>query len=272
MTRSKSATPATPRQAKLSPAQIREAIPRIELRIADLEALPVVTSGSDPRLKALEHAINATLADIFGTESLEYDRMKDPFTGTTWAAAFLVGGADQNRGPPAHEIQQRVERERQESLALLRSQVGLLKEQVGDGGGSPADRALRAYASLDLHPEIARAASGLYRDGHYANAVEDAVKALNAWVRLRSGVELDGTSLMQKVFSPNTPVLRFNDLLDLSDRDEQQGFMMMFSGAVAGLRNPRAHKIIKDDPERALEFIAFVSLLAKLVDEAKRTP
>ena len=48
--------------------------------------------------------------------------------------------------------------------------------------------------------------------------------------------------------------------------------MMMFSGAVAGLRNPRAHKFIKDDPERALEFIAFVSLLAKLLDDAKKHP
>jgi hypothetical protein len=36
------------------------------------------------------------------------------------------------------------------------------------------------------------------------------------------------------------------------------------------LRNPRAHGFIHDDAERALEFIAFVSLLAKLVDEAKK--
>jgi hypothetical protein len=35
-------------------------------------------------------------------------------------------------------------------------------------------------------------------------------------------------------------------------------------GAVVGLRNPRAHKLIQDDAERALEFIAFVSLLARL--------
>lgn len=27
---------------------------------------------------------------------------------------------------------------------------------------------------------------------------------------------------------------------------------MLFSGAVAGLRNPRAHAFIQDDPERAL--------------------
>jgi uncharacterized protein (TIGR02391 family) len=64
--------------------------------------------------------------------------------------------------------------------------------------------------------------------------------------------------------------LKFNDLADQSERDEQKGFMMLFNGAVAGIRNPRAHKLIKDDPERALEFIAFVSLLAKLLDGAKK--
>jgi uncharacterized protein (TIGR02391 family) len=73
---------------------------------------------------------------------------------------------------------------------------------------------------------------------------------------------------MEPVFSPKNPILKFNDLADESDRNEQKGYMMMFSGAVAGLRNPRAHKLMQDDPERALEFIAFVSLLAKLLDGA----
>jgi uncharacterized protein (TIGR02391 family) len=121
---------------------------------------------------------------------------------------------------------------------------------------------LRAYERLDLHPEIARAASKLYEDGYYSTAVEHAVKALNGLVRLRSGLEMDGTQLMERAFSPSNPIIKFNELSDQSDKDEQKGFMMMFSGAVAGLRNPRAHGFIHDDPERALEFIAFVSLLA----------
>jgi uncharacterized protein (TIGR02391 family) len=136
--------------------------------------------------------------------------------------------------------------------------------------GNQDDRAVRAYRDLDLHPVIGEAASKLYLDGHYASAIEDAVKALNNLVRGRSGKELDGDNLMTTVFSPNNPILQFNDLKDQSDRDEQKGFMMMFAGAVAGLRNPRAHKLIKDDPERALEFIAFVSLLAKLLDGVKK--
>ncbi|TIN67697.1 MAG: TIGR02391 family protein [Mesorhizobium sp.] len=87
-------------------------------------------------------------------------------------------------------------------------------------------------------------------------------------VRLRSGLEFDGTTLMERAFNPSNPVLKFNALQDQSDKDEQKGFMQLFSGAVSGLRNPRAHGFINDDAERALEFIAFVSLLAKLLDEA----
>lgn len=157
-------------------------------------------------------------------------------------------------------------------LTCLESIVGRLDLIEAPETPTGADRVLQAYEGLDLHPDIADAASQLYRDGHFANAIEDAVKALNARVRLRSGVELDGAELMQRVFAPKSPVLRFNDLADDSDRNEQMGFMMMFSGAVAGLRNPRAHKLIKDDAERALEFIAFVSLLAKLLDGAKKGP
>jgi uncharacterized protein (TIGR02391 family) len=161
-----------------------------------------------------------------------------------------------------------VEECRQRAMALLRQQVALLREQLGEDGGTAADRAIRAYSNLDLHPGISRAASGLYRDGHYANAIEDALKALNGLVRPRSGVALDGAALMEKVFSPKSPILRFNALRDKSDEAEQRGFMMLFSGAIAALRNPRAHKLIKDEAERALEFIAFVSLLAKLLDGA----
>jgi uncharacterized protein (TIGR02391 family) len=131
---------------------------------------------------------------------------------------------------------------------------------------SDSEHVFRAYRDLDLHPVIAEAANKLYLDGHYANAIEAAIKALCDRVRAHSGKELDGADLMKTVFSPKNPILRFNDFRDRSDRDEQEGFMMMFAGAVTGLRNPRAHKIVKDDPEDALEAIAQVSYLAKRLD------
>lgn len=144
-------------------------------------------------------------------------------------------------------------------------------EELGDAGETATGKSLKAYEGLELHPGIERAAGKLFRDGHYANAVEDAAKALNALVKMNSGVDdRDGTALMEFVFSPKSPMLKFNALVDASDADEQKGFMMMSSGAVAGLRNPRAHKIIKDDPEMALEFIAFISLRAKLADRSTK--
>jgi uncharacterized protein (TIGR02391 family) len=156
-------------------------------------------------------------------------------------------------------------------VARLDAGIEMFEERLAATTPGSVNQVLRAYEQLDLHAEIERASGKLYRDGHYANAIEDAVKALNALVRMRSGRDdLDGVGLMQTVFSPNNPILKFNPLADQSDQDEQKGFMMLFSGAVAGLRNPRAHKLIQDDPERALEFVAFISLLAKLLDEATK--
>jgi uncharacterized protein (TIGR02391 family) len=260
MSRSRSASQPTP--SNLSLRQIRAAIPRLEARITDLKALlgRSIPLADDPQLSTVKHKLTATVAQIFNPDTLEYKSLTDLFTRTTIASGFGV--------LLPHEIKADLD----EAIAILTCQVALMKEQLGEDGDSTTDRAIRAYTNLDLHSEIARAASELYRGGHYANAIEDAVKALNAWVRYRSGETLDGTALMEKVFSPKNPVLRFNDLKDQSDQDEQRGFMMLFSGAIVALRNPRAHKLIEDEAGRALELIAFVSLLAKLLDGAKKVP
>jgi hypothetical protein len=80
-------------------------------------------------------------------------------------------------------------------IAHLNAAIGRLQEKLSDSDEDAGGRLLRAYQGLDLHPEIARAASQLYNDGHYSNAVEDAVKALNGLVRMRSGIQEDGVPL-----------------------------------------------------------------------------
>ena len=81
--------------------------------------------------------------------------------------------------------------------------------------------------------------------------------------------DLSGKSFMERVFSPNKPILRFNDLQTVSDRDEQQGMMFLYAGAMLALRNPRAHGSVEDDPEQAMELIAFVNMLAKALSRTK---
>lgn len=257
--------PSQPLTANLSAAHMQEAIPKIERRIADMEAFEpnTVRDRSDPRISALEKRLETALDSIFGPGTIEYDRYKYQAT-TLDRAGYFAGGT------PIHRVVEGLIEGKAAIIFHLNEILAWFKEEMGDRGASPVGQALRAYQNLDLHPEIVRAASELFRDGHYAQAIENSVKALNALVRLRSGEDgKDGTSLMEFVFSPKNPILKFNALADQSDHDEQKGYMMMLSGAVAGLRNPRAHKIIKDEPESALEFIAFISLLAKLVDKAK---
>jgi uncharacterized protein (TIGR02391 family) len=253
------------RPANLTTQQMKEAIPRLARRLQELEAVRIDRWDDQTQtdLDALQRKIEETLVDIFGADTIEYKRYQ---VGEFWL--FVSSGL---YGASSYEMVEGYQRAITDAAAKLRTAIEMFQEKLDVLGETREGQALRAYQGLELHPEIARTVDKLYRDGHYANAVEDAVKALNQLVRLRSVVDdLDGTKLMEHVFSPNKPVLRFNALADESDRNEQKGYMMFFSGAVAGLRNPRAHKLIQDDAERALEFIAFISLLAKLLDGAEK--
>jgi uncharacterized protein (TIGR02391 family) len=258
-----------PEPAHLSVQQIRSAIPQLERRLSELTSLDINSLTEENYanvLQDLHHRNDDTLVHVFGHGTVDYHRYTIAWIDGTPASWSPLGGGS---SPSIHERRPYIKKGIASAIGTLNSAVSMLKERLADSGDTAAARAITAYRGLDLHPEIARAASKLYQDGHYATAVEQAVKALNGLVRVRSGLDTDGMSLMERAFSPSNPIIKFNDLSDLSDKDEQKGYMMMFCGAVAGLRNPRAHAFIQDDPERAMEFIAFVSLLAKLLDEAK---
>jgi uncharacterized protein (TIGR02391 family) len=146
----------------------------------------------------------------------------------------------------------------------------ILAKKLAELGQDAAARARDTFEALDLHPRIAAVATPLYRDGHYANAVLNASTALVNFVKEKSGrFDLDGAALMTTVLSVNTPRLAINGLADQTDRDEQQGMMHLFAGAVLALRNPRAHKLFQDSPEQALDYIAFLSMLARALDRAQ---
>lgn len=249
--------------AQISFESMKMAIPKINRRIAELKSLNVQTlqSGSDPQLMALTQKIDALLIDLFGNNTHEYFKYH-PYAELR-VMSLLIGGED--IGKTRRWAQEHIER----AATMLETIKESFAESLEDAGISGTSvKAIKAYEGLELHPTIASAVSPLFRDGHYANAIEDAVKSLNDIVRIKTRIDDDGVSLMNRTFSPKKPVLQFNPLSDECDRNEQKGFMEWFTGTVTGLRNPRAHKIIKDDPEMALEFIAFISLLAKLVDKA----
>jgi len=74
---------------------------------------------------------------------------------------------------------------------------------------------------------------------------------------------------MSQAFKLPSPILRWTDLKTDSDKDEQEGFMLLFMGAIVGVRNPKAHDhVIQKDKIKTLEYLSFASLLAKRIDEA----
>ena len=61
--------------------------------------------------------------------------------------------------------------------------------------------------------------------------------------------------LMERVFGPGNPVLKLDGLQTQSDRDEQKGFMMLFSGAVAGSEISEHTRLYKTIPSAHLNLL-----------------
>lgn len=133
------------------------------------------------------------------------------------------------------------------------------------------------FDKLDIHQKIKEVSKSFFKDGYYSSAIEAAFKQIILMVKEKAnhpkgnnGQELDGQKLMFTVFSKELPVLKLNDLKTDIDKDEQDGFRYLFGGASQGIRNPKAHSIQDlKDPQKAIEYILFASLLARKIDEAK---
>ncbi len=116
-----------------------------------------------------------------------------------------------------------------------------------------------------IHPQIAEVSKKRMNDGYYADAVEAACKAVNSLVRRivfdKTGEEHDGAGLMNKAFSPGSPIIRIADVEHKSGHDTQQGYMEILAGVMTGIRNPKAHDNESITKEDALRKLVMISLL-----------
>lgn len=254
----------SPTAANLSAEEMRSSIRKLERRIKELDEFDPasIEQRSDPRIGALENKLRDTISDVFGHGTIEYNRFRP--------GSLDTAGYNSIYETPIAEVVQGVLESKQRELLNLRTIIELFNEKLEDGAESPGNRSRRSFGDLELHPEVSRACSKLFMDGHYAEAVETACKVLDMLVKMRSmRTDPSGTELMQLVFSPKSPVLRFNDQQTDSERSEQQGMMYLFAGAMLAIRNPRAHGLVEDHPENAVSYISFISMLAKSLDRAR---
>ncbi|MDP9203137.1 MAG: TIGR02391 family protein [Gemmatimonadota bacterium] len=246
-----------------SPEEIGRAIKKLERRTSELDALDVKAailedSGEDDVIRS---NISETIREIFGNNSPEFREHQH----------IQIWAGPMGMNMPRHTIVESTERGKKQVQVILRGLIARLQEKSEElqDGSSPQPQAY--FRELNLHGRIADVANQLYEDGHYFEAVFAASKALINFVKEKSGrYDLDGAPLMREVFSRKNPVLRFNELKDQTDQDEQEGMMHLFEGAVLAIRNPGGHSFPEGSAQRALEYIELLSLLAYRVQESKR--
>lgn len=125
-----------------------------------------------------------------------------------------------------------------------------------------------------IHPQIILVSKDRYIDGYYAEAVENAYKEINSRVKnifhiIKPSVFPipDGKDVMNKVFTPNEPMVELCDRLTDTGQNIQLGFKEMLSGAMSALRNPTAHANLILEPDDAMRQIIFASMLMYKIDE-----
>jgi uncharacterized protein (TIGR02391 family) len=262
MPKKSSDLPALEQREFRSPEEIDAAITKFRRRIEELEKLDVGTaflkhSGED---KVVESNVRQTIREVFGSKSPEF---REHQYIRIWAGPNNAMMSDL-------DILNGKQLGRRQIITILNGLIGRLEEKKGDLAGGAAPAPITVFDRLNLHTRIREVSRDLFADGHQWEAVFNASKALVNYVKERSNRhDLDGAPLMRATLSKNDPVLAFNDLIDQTDLDEQEGMMHLFEGAVQAIRNPGGHSFPEGPEQRAIEYISFLSLLAYRLQEAK---
>lgn len=122
-----------------------------------------------------------------------------------------------------------------------------------------------------IHPLIRAISKTKFDNGFYADAVETAMKEVNSIIKNANkkitGQELDGASLMTKVFSVANPVFAFADTTTETGKSIQQGYMQIFAGAMTGIRNPKAHNNMLPDRNKTIHLLFIASFMTVKIEE-----
>lgn len=143
-----------------------------------------------------------------------------------------------------------------------------ISENLGDGAP--------LLSAGQLHPWVWSGARSLWQSSHFREAVEAAIRKLNAETQNKLGRrDASETALFNQAFSDD-PASSDKPRLRRMPNDGsktfesvQRGARMFAEGVFAGVRNPLAHEVDQEMSEQqALEYPAALSVLARWVDES----
>lgn len=145
-------------------------------------------------------------------------------------------------------------------------------KNVGEAHSSEARTGVHPFDERNIHPDIWKTSLKLFDNGHYSHATFEAFKLIDNRVKRISGAKDTGFSLMMTAFDPKAPRIRLNELLSMSDIDEQLGFRHVFAGSMSGIRNPRGHDNEIDRPDTidlCLDHLSLASVLLRVLENRK---
>ncbi len=187
--------------------------------------------------------------------------------GLLYGPSLFFLGWWQKAGPEARKRNNRVFKK----IEILKLQKG--QKATSEPAAPLHETTVGSLSSIWslLHPTVVKLAKTRFESGHYADAAEAVFKEINETVRKlvknQTGKEYDGANLMQCTFSVTNPILKLDDLGNETGRNIQVGYQQIFSGAMTGIRNPKAHANIEINATRSIHFLFLASLLFFKIDE-----
>jgi uncharacterized protein (TIGR02391 family) len=155
--------------------------------------------------------------------------------------------------------------------AAVRAREELLRDaEVRENLGENAPE----LSAAELHEWVWSGAKSLWQSGHYREAVEGAIKKLNAETQNKVGRrDVSETDLFKQAYSLDSAALgkarlrRMTPDASETYKSVQRGAMAFAEGVFAGIRNPLSHEADQELSEQeALEYLAALSVLARWVD------
>lgn len=134
------------------------------------------------------------------------------------------------------------------------------------------DNLKQELENRNAHSEVFKYCKAELLQNNYFHAVLEANKGLFQKIRDLSGIQADGNTLIEQVFSSN-PILTINNYQSSSEKNEHTGFCNLLKGLCSMFRNPTAHEPKVDweiTEQDALEILGIISYCYRRLDNAKK--
>lgn len=219
--------------------------------IDEISALEII-NWREPKTSVWINKVLRFLKNEFGEKSDYYEQFYNATHGSTVVSSGTTEGEFQRR-----------------HLDRLQRYKGYLKAFLEEIEEEEPVRESRFPSELKLHPKIESASTKLFQNKHYSQAIFEAVKILEKEIKTKSGVrDKSGVPLVNHVFKKESPIINIVEGDESWQVDEREGFRFLFMGAFLGIKNPKSHDNPElDDPFKAMEYLSFISLLMKRLDE-----